>query len=88
MEQGFHQGSGFNRLLARFPGREDAIRHAALRDRTFRELCDDLLLAMAALERFEHRPDAAQRIEIPEYRGLIAELEAELADYLATRRRR
>jgi hypothetical protein len=87
MEQGFHQGSGFRRLLARFPGREDAIRRAALGDRTFRELCDDLLLAITALERFERRPDAAQRIEIPEYRRIIAELEAELTDYLATRRR-
>lgn len=86
MGQAYQQSSGFRRLLSRFPGREDAIRLAALRDQRFRALCDDLLLAIETLERFEHRPDAAHRVEIPEYRGLIAELEAELVDYFATRR--
>jgi hypothetical protein len=87
MGQAYHQSFGFRRLLARFPGREDAIRLAAIKDQPFRALCDDLLLAIETLDRFERRPDAALRTEIPEYRVIIAEMEAELVSYLVGRRR-
>jgi hypothetical protein len=85
--QAYQQSSGFRRLLARFPGSEDAIRLAAIKDQRFRALCDDLLLAIETLDRFEGRPDAALRTEIPEYRLIIAEMEAELVTYIAEMRR-
>lgn len=72
-------------VMVRFPDRSDLIRVLALRDRTFRGLCDDLALAIEELRRFEARPDAQERNEIPEYRAIISELEAEVAAYLSTR---
>jgi hypothetical protein len=83
MKRGSPRRPAFQALLDRFPGRSQAICRAALRDQGFRALCDDLLLAIAALERFEQRPDAALRPEIPDYRILIAEMEAELLAHLA-----
>lgn len=73
---------GLRLILLRFPSQADDIRLAALRDRRFRSLCEDFALALEALARFEARPDAAERKEIPEYRTLVAELEAEVAGYL------
>jgi hypothetical protein len=80
--------TGFRRLLAKFPGHEDFIRHAALRDQRFRALCDDLVLAIDSLDRFQSRPDADRRVEIPEYRAVIAEMEAELVAYLVAERKK
>lgn len=74
-----HTGiSGFTQVLLRFPGRESLLRREALRDRYLRSMCDELALALASLAAFEARPDAADRPETLEYRGLIRELEAEV----------
>jgi hypothetical protein len=76
---------GLQSVMARFPGKSDLIRVLALRDQTFRSLCDDLALAITELHRFEARPDAHERDEIPEYRAIVRELEAEVAAYLTVR---
>ena len=71
------------RLVARFPGHASEIRRAALGDETFRDMCDDLAIALETLSRFEARPDAATCPEIPEYKNLIIELEDEISAHLA-----
>lgn len=73
-----------NVVLERFPGHRQAILALSLSDRLFRSLIEDLVLAYESLERFEARPDADQRPEIPEYRTIIQELEADVRTYLAT----
>lgn len=83
MLPGKPRSSGLQSVMARFPGKSDLIRVLALRDQTFRGLCDDLALAIEELRRFEARPDAQEREEIPEYRAIIRELEAEVAAYLS-----
>ena len=82
MERGSAPRTAFRALLERFPGRSQTICSVALRDRRFRAMLEDLRLAIETLERFERRPDAALRPEIPEYRILIAEIESEVAGYL------
>jgi hypothetical protein len=78
-----HQPTGpthrLRRVVQRFIDKAETIRLLALRDRSFRELCEDLELALDALERFETRSDSAHREEIAEYCTLISELEAEVA---------
>jgi hypothetical protein len=71
------------RLVIRFPDHASEIRHSALSDPTFRDICDDLGIALETLSRFEARSDAAKCPEIPEYKALILELEAEISDQLA-----
>jgi hypothetical protein len=71
------------RLVARFPERAPEIRHSALSDPTFRDICDDLAIAIETLSSFEARSDAETCPEIPEYKTLIVELEAEVISYLA-----
>jgi hypothetical protein len=71
------------RLVARFPDRAPEIRHSALSDPTFRDICDDLAIALETLSRFEARSDADMCPEIPEYKTLILELETEISSYLA-----
>ncbi len=74
------------RLASRFPDHAAEIRHSALSDPTFRDICDDLAIALETLSRFEAQSDAATRPEIPEYKALILELEAEISDQLAKAR--
>jgi hypothetical protein len=71
------------RLVARFPDHAANIRHAALGDDTFRDMCDDLAIALETLSRFEARSDAEACPEISEYKILILELEAEITAHLA-----
>lgn len=72
------------RLVTRFPEYATEIRRAALGDHTFRDMCDDLAIALETLSRFEVHSDADTRPEIPEYKVLISELEAEITAHLAT----
>ena len=76
--------SRFQRVLLRFPGRESRLRREALKDRYLRAVCEDLALALESLSAFEARPDSADRPEIPEYRRLISDLEAEVTARLDT----
>jgi hypothetical protein len=71
-------------ILDHFPGHRQRILALSLSDRRFRSLLDDLRLAQDSLERFEALPDADQRPEVPEYRTIIQELEADVRTYLAT----
>lgn len=73
-----------NMVLEIFPSHGQAILALSLSDRLFRSLLEDLLLAQESLARFEARPDADQRPEIPEYRTIIRELEDDVRAYLAT----
>ena len=76
------------RLVARFPDYAPEIRHSALSDPTFRDICDDLAIALETLSQFEARSDADTCPEIPEYKTLILELEAEVRSHLVRLERR
>lgn len=71
------------RLVSRFPDHASEIRRAALGDHTFRDMCDDLAIALGTLARFEAQSDAETCPEIAEYKVLIQELEAEISAHLA-----
>jgi hypothetical protein len=70
-------------VLDGFPSHRQTIISLSLSDRMFRSILEDLVLAHEALERFEARPDADLRPEIPEYRTIIRELEDDVRVYLA-----
>lgn len=70
------------RLITRFPDRAPEIRNSALSDPTFRDICDDLAIAVETLSSFEARLDAATCPEISEYKTLVSELEVEAGTYL------
>lgn len=73
------------RVLAMFPSREQEILQLSRRDSEFRSLAEDLWDAQESLRFFLALPDAASRPEVEEYRTIIAELEAEVRHYLATK---
>lgn len=75
---------GLARIAAHFPGSEGALYRLACADPAFRDLCEDYLLALHALAGFLARPDAPERREVPEYRVIVAELEAEIDHRLRT----
>jgi hypothetical protein len=84
MTTDFASSRMLNVVLERFSGHRQVILALSLSDRRFRSLIEDLVLAHESLERFEAKPDAHRRPEIPEYRTIIQELEAEVRTYLAT----
>jgi hypothetical protein len=69
-------------VLDRFPQHMSGIRRLFLRNEAFKNLCEDYALAVETLARFKNLPDADYRIEIPEYRDLIRELEMEILSCL------
>ncbi|MCA3575086.1 MAG: hypothetical protein IOC86_14310 [Aestuariivirga sp.] len=73
------------RLVTRYPDKAQEIRQAALGDHTFRDVCDDLAIALETLARFEARTDASSCPEIPEYKAIILELEAEIGAMILQR---
>ncbi len=81
------QGEGtqgwLTQAIARFPDQTAHLRRLAIRDQSFRSLCEDYALAKASLAGFEARSDAAERPEIADYRVVIGELESEIARFLA-----
>jgi len=82
MPNKFEGSQTLGRILDHFPLHRQTILALSLSDRLFRSLLDDLRLAREALERFEALPEADQRPEIPEYRTIIQEIEAEVRTYL------
>jgi hypothetical protein len=65
-----------------FPDRAGVVRRLYLRNEQFRAICEDLLLAQTALQRFENRPDSHVRDEIDDFRNVLQELKIELSYYL------
>ena len=78
--------TGIAEVAIRFPAKAARLSGLAVRDPGFRELCEEYGLARASLARFEAMPDAAERPEVPDYRMVIAELEAEIGRYLGEAR--
>jgi hypothetical protein len=73
------------RVLAMFPSRKQEILQLSLRDPDFRSLSEDLSAAYSSLARFVTLSEAGERPEVAEYRAIIAELEAEVRAYLASK---
>lgn len=73
------------RLVTRYPDKALEIRQAAVGDHTFRDVCEDLATALETLAQFEARIDAGSCPEIPEYKALILELEAEIGAMIRQR---
>jgi hypothetical protein len=73
------------RVVDMFPSRKADILQLALSDPVFFGLSEDLWDAHDSLGRFEALPNPQGRPEIAEYRAIIAELEAEVRRYLASR---
>lgn len=67
------------RVVGRFPGQSAKMQRLYLHSPDFRALCDDFLLALDTLERFERESEARHHAEIVEYTHLIPELEIEIA---------
>lgn len=74
---------GLAPVIKRFPQHGLAIREAFLEDESFRSVCEDYALACETLARFEARPDADRRPEIPDFQAVIAELEGEITRLLS-----
>jgi hypothetical protein len=74
---------GIEFVLLRLPRQRALICALALRDEAFRTLCEDYGLARAALARFEAERSDPPRPEVAEYRGIVADLEAEILAALA-----
>jgi uncharacterized protein YdcH (DUF465 family) len=70
-----------------FPARKQEILQLSLKDPVFRGLCEDLCDAHDSLGHFLARSEERERPEVAEYRALIAELEAEVRAYVASRLR-
>lgn len=88
IEQTGQTRRAIERLVTRFPDKALEIRRAALGDHNFRDVCDDLAIALETLARFETRADAGSCPEIPEYKALIVELEAEIGAMILRQRGR
>lgn len=66
----------------RFPKFVSVIRRLFLKDQGFRSICEDYVLAVETLARFQRLPDADFRTEIPEFKRVVHELEVEILSYL------
>lgn len=73
------------RVLDMFPGRKHELLGLSLRDPLFRDLCDDLCEAHDSLERLLSLSGIPERPEVREYLTIIAELEAEVRQYVAAK---
>jgi hypothetical protein len=71
-------------VVERFPDQQARILRLALRHDGFRALCEEYDLARKSYGRLQVIPDRAA--EVAEYRGVIADLEAEIRDFLASER--
>jgi len=70
------------RIRRLFPERADHIARLALRDETFRGLCEDYGMALEALSRLDHRNHPLDAERQKEYQALIRDLEQELREEL------
>lgn len=73
-----------DQVLARFPEKVATVRRLYLRDERFRSVCEDYVLCVDSLRRFEDRYDASTRPEVTDFRQIQRELEHELRSYLTT----
>jgi hypothetical protein len=71
------------RIRKLFPERADEIARLALRDDTFRTVCEDYGMALEALTRLEIRNHPLDVEKLIEYRALIHDLEGEIKAGLA-----
>lgn len=69
-------------VIETFPELAQIARRLYMSSASFRDLCADFALARLTLVGFERRPDAAERPEIPEYRGIIEDLAGDIAECL------
>jgi hypothetical protein len=71
-------------VLLHFPGRSAQVRELAGRNQDFRDMCQELGEAEAALSRIESVPPSSRAERLEECRGwidrLVREMEAALAD--------
>jgi len=70
------------RIRRLFPERADHVARLALKDETFRGLCEDYGMALEALFRLELRNHPLDVERLVEYRTLIRDLEQELREEL------
>jgi hypothetical protein len=70
-----------------FPAQRAEVLQLSLRDPEFRSLSEDLCAADDSLAHFLALSQLQERREIPEYRALIADLEAEVRAFVASRLR-
>lgn len=59
------------------------IRRLALRDKAFREICEDYLAARSSLAFYRTSSDGPDRPEVAEFSQIIEQLEQEIAEALA-----
>lgn len=83
LAMGAETASKLSFIVAMFPSRKADVLQLALSDPKFRDLVDDLFDAKESLGRLAAPPDSRKRVEIAEYRAIIAELEAEVRAYFA-----
>ena len=65
--------------IRRFPGRAASIRRLAERSEAFRDMCEELAAAEAALARIEASPPANRAERMAECEGWIVRLTAEMS---------
>jgi hypothetical protein len=68
-------------IVKRFPSKGALIRRLALKDKAFREICEDYLAACSSLAFFE--ASAPGGPEVSDFRQIIDQLAQELAAVLA-----
>ena len=66
--------------IRRFPGRADIICRLAERSEAFRDMCEELAAAEAALARIEASPPANRAERMAECEGWIVRLTGEMSD--------
>lgn len=84
MARYFETSTKLGPVLVLFPARKHELLRLSLRDPHFRSLSEDLCDAHDSLARLLALSDTFERPEIAEYRVLIAELEAEVRQYVDT----
>jgi hypothetical protein len=65
-------------IIARYPTAASAIRRLALADTNFRSICEDFLVALAALQRLRSLPDGENRPETHDYLAAVHGLDKEI----------
>lgn len=70
-------------VLERFNGRAELVRHLAIHNETFRDLCEDFTLARSTLARLSTLAATEQNATvIADYQSMVAELERDIATAL------
>ncbi len=68
-----------DQVLKRFPGDAAIVTRLLAESDSFRTACEDLFLAKATLGELEALQPGREAARIAEYRGIVAELENEIA---------